>query len=310
MAAMTASSHKVVPLQQQDQGEGKETRTGQAVAGRRLSSGLISVQVQPLEEEHASGCWVWLRYRLEAFRFVGVCVAVIVPGVLLGAWASYALSDGKSVGNEGSWFAFDFSECVTEMSQQDARLSYWLTVVAFTFFRCSLAISTSQFMMVKNVWLHEVGAWLFVTFISWFVAQETIFKAPSKAGLLLFLSAMFFFYSWLAILSRRVAQYRSSTKRNKKKRFLQKCAQDLTLASVYTIMSLMSTLYLIASERSSGMTDIFINGVGYPTLITGFRIFLHKFNQRALQEKKTTDKERQVEIAGLVSSIVVSVRCT
>jgi hypothetical protein len=58
------------------------------------------------------------------------------------------------------------------------------------------------------------------------------------------------------------------------------------------------------------MTDFFINGVGYPTLINGFRIFLHKFNQRVLQQKKATDKERQVELAGLTSSIVVSVRCT
>ena len=164
--------------------------------------------------------------------------------------------------------------------------------------------------MVKNVWPHEVGAWFFVTLTSWFVAQETIFKAPSKAGFLLFFVGMFFFYNWLANLCRRVAQYRSSTKRNKKKRFLQKCAQDLTLASVYTTMQVMSGLYLIASERSSGMTDIFINGVGYPTLITGFRIFLHKFNQRALQDKKITNNERQVEIAGLVSSNVVSIRCT
>ncbi len=219
------------------------------------------------------------RYRLEAFRFVWVCAAVIVPGVLLGAWAPYGSRDGKSVGSEGSWFAFDFRECVTEMSQQDARLSYWLLVGIFTFLRCSTAILASHFMMVENVWPHEVGAWLFVTFISWFVAQETNFKAPSMAVFLLLFIGISFFYNSLANLPRRVAQYRSSTKRNKKKRFLQKCAQDLTLASVLTIVQFMSALYLITSERLSGMTDIFINGVGYPTLITGCRIFLHKFNQ-------------------------------
>jgi hypothetical protein len=307
MPGMAGSSRKVVPLQQAD--DCKRTRTGQAAAGRRLSSGLISV---PLEEQasgrEAGGCCGWLRYRLETFRFVLVSLCGIIPGLFLFAWASHNLSGGEG-GTTGSWFAFELNECATEKkTQKDARLIFWLAVAGMLFLRCSIAISQSKFLMVKNVWPHEVGAFLFVTLTSWFVAQEMFFKRAPKGGFPLFFITMVFAYNSLSTLTRRAAQYRSSTKNNIKKRFLQKCVHDLTFACACTAMVFMNALYLIASERSSGISDIFINGIGYPALIAGFRTYMLQVNQRVLQEKRNTNKERLVEVTGLQSSIIVSIQ--
>jgi len=113
-------------------------------------------------------------------------------------------------------------------------------------------------------------------------------------------------YNASSSLSRRVAQYRSSTRAGKTIRFFKKCADDMVLAGLCTTMVFMSALYLIASERSSGASDIFINGVGYPMLITTMRMYVHKVNKRSLKEK-SSDREHALEVAAIASSSIVRI---
>lgn len=291
---MTPSSHKVVPIDE-DEGTERNILT-------RQSTGLISM---PLEKQ-TNNWWTWLRYRVEVFRFVTLGLAVIVPGFLLVSWAAYAWGGGGSDNvNGSSWFAFRLTECAKVLSQEDLKTIFWLGASAALCVRFALAILRSEFLMVKNVWLHEVASYFLITLIAWSVAQETLLKEISKGGALAFFAALFFLYNTTSDLSRRVAQFCWSTHEKRMKRFVQKCTQHLILGCVLTGVSFMSALYLIASERSDGATDIFINGVGYPLLITGTRIYVQKINQRALKDKKTSP-ESALEVAGLTSSIIVS----
>jgi len=115
-----------------------------------------------------------------------------------------------------------------------------------------------------------------------------------------------FLYNIVGGILRRFAQFRTSKHTQRAKHLFQNILQDAVLALVVTTMDIMSWLYLIASERTSGSVDILINGVLYPASCACFRVLLHMIHQKSLQKIYNQDHDRLLEVAGLTSSFIVS----
>jgi len=251
----------------------------------------------------------WAENMVAALGFVACLAAPILSLTFGGAWLAKILARAsvqKSDVNEfDRWIGHVLMECKGSRTEQDAWVILYLTAISLSTVRCAHAIAQSQFLLVRNVWPHTFGGVVSVTLGGWLIARET-FENVSPIGTLVFIVSFLFSCNVVGSTSRRLAQFRASTHRKRAKHLARNVCQDIAVALVKTTMMVMSWLYLIASERTSGSMDVLINGVLYPASCAGFRVLLHKINQKALRRKQNQDHERLLEVAALTSSYIVS----
>ena len=281
--------------------------------GRRRS-GLMLLELDAsgtiIQTAHPRFWSTWFQRKVASFVFVSFFCMMIVPLTLGFAWIVNILANQTGSGSASDsdtsvWFGHGLVKCTSQGLERDAWLLFFYVSAVLYASLSSLVIFQVHFFMSRSVWLHTLGG-LVVVIMAGLLVVRTTFRSISVAGLVAFFYLYLFLGNLVGRISRRVAQYRYSKHKNKRKYFIKNVQQETVVAFVTATMIMMSGLYLIASERTSGALDILINGILYPALCATFRALLHKINQDALHRKTNQDHDRLMDVAGITSSMIVS----
>lgn len=249
--------------------------------GRR-SSGMI--EFVPHDDMKPNRC-SYFNNELHVYQFIVVFSALTLPIVFLFFFAVQNDLSTQCSGDENS----------TKWT------TIWFAILGLCIANITFGIFKTKMLRCKDMWAHTVVGLLVVIVVVYMVALHTL-DHMTKAQLLIFWIATSVCFTVTGSISRRIAQF---YKLRNMQRFLQNVVQEFALGLMSTSLAFMSTLYLIASERTSGIWDVFLNGVLYPLMVTSTKTFLHRHNKKSLERKQLDDHENVIELAGATSCILV-----